>query len=290
MSEMNVKDIVQNDNSRAVYHPEELNQLMGSMQEHGLLEPIGVRKTGKGKYEVIFGNRRLMAAQKLGWATIPAIVVTADDKQAQLYNLIENLQRKDLTSGEEGRSFLKLREMGLTDSEIAARLGVSLSRVKNSIAIYQAVPLEIQKKVVPTIQGSKKGTVTAKTAVFITDLVRSHSLPRAKANELYEKSMQDGFSAKNVQLVSKLLGEGFDVDEAIEQSEAAKSVGINVMIDKYHAQRLEKKYNKGIANIIYQKLFADPELKLLHNKKTRKKELVKARDSAKKLRSVRASA
>jgi ParB/RepB/Spo0J family partition protein len=287
MEEINVKEIVQKENSRAVYHPEELNQLMGSMQEHGLLEPIGVRKVGR-KYEVVFGNRRLMAAAKLGWAKIPAILIDADDKKAQIFNLIENIQRKDITTAEEGRAFNSLKEMGLQESEIAARVGVALSRVKNAIAVYKNVPEELQKKVVPTLAGAKKGQVTASTAVFISELVKDGDLPKAKAKEVYEKAMQDGFSADNVRLLGRLVKKGIDVDEAIELADQVKAVGVTVMVNKYHAQKLEKKYGKAIGTIVYEKLMSDSELKLIRSRRTRADRSAKAKKLSK-TRSVLAS-
>jgi ParB/RepB/Spo0J family partition protein len=283
--EVNVRDVVQNENSRAVYNPEELNQLMGSIQENGLLEPIGVRAIAKGKYEVVYGNRRFLAIKKLGWAKIEAKVVEADDQQLLVLNMIENLQRKDLTSMEEGLAFSKLKEeFGLTESEIAARVGVGLTRVKNSIEVHKNIPEEFAKKIVPTLSGKKKGRLTASNAVILNEISKSYKLTKSQTRNLFDRATQDDFAGPNVRLFGKLLSKGLDPDTALKATTDARSVEIVVMIEKKHAEKLERKYSRSIRTIVYEKLLMDAELKLIHSKAKRAKHIGKGEPAPKRQR------
>ncbi len=127
---MNIKtidlDLIdQNENSRVVYKRGDLAELMLSMKEAGLLQPVGVKKTGD-RYEAVFGNRRIMAAKKLGWTEIQAHIVDAKtDNDRDILNLIENIKRKNTTLAEDGRVFSNLLHRGLTIKEICARVGIT---------------------------------------------------------------------------------------------------------------------------------------------------------------------
>src|SRR5690606_21208521 len=98
--EIDIRAIKQGDNSRMSYGHIEMAKLMQSMKHEGLLHPIGVRKDGNG-FVVIYGNRRLLAAQKLGWKTIAATELEDTGEADELFkNLNENMHRKDVSLAE----------------------------------------------------------------------------------------------------------------------------------------------------------------------------------------------
>lgn len=110
-------------------------ELSESIKEHGVIQPIIVRKIDD-KFEIIAGERRYKASVMAGKTTIPAIVVDLNDKESSEIALIENVQRKDLTPIEEAISYRKIFDMGnITQEELATRLGVSQSTIANKMRL-----------------------------------------------------------------------------------------------------------------------------------------------------------
>lgn len=106
-----------------------LADLARSIEEHGLLQPVVVRRVGD-SYQLLLGERRLRACERLGWKRIPAIVRDMDDRDAAVVALIENLQREDLDLAEEIEAVRRLRDdFGLTQMQIAQLLGLNQSTV-----------------------------------------------------------------------------------------------------------------------------------------------------------------
>lgn len=125
---------------RVEFDEDDLDELAQSIAQHGVLQPIVVRKTDVG-YELIVGERRLRACRRLGLTTIPAIVRDYGDKQAAELALIENLQRKDLRLFEEAEGYRRLLdEFGLTQDELATRLGKTQSTIANKLRLLKLPP------------------------------------------------------------------------------------------------------------------------------------------------------
>ena len=125
---------------RVEFDEEDLDELAQSIAQHGVLQPVVVRKTEMG-YELIVGERRLRACRRLGLTTIPAIVRDYGDKQAAELALIENLQRKDLRLFEEAEGYKRLLdEFGLTQEELAGRLGKTQSSIANKLRLLRLPP------------------------------------------------------------------------------------------------------------------------------------------------------
>jgi ParB family chromosome partitioning protein len=120
---------------RSVFDDERIEELAQTIKTHGVIQPIVVRVRG-GKFEIIAGERRYRAVQKLGWATIPAIIKDFNDAQAASIALIENLQREGLTAIEEAVAYHKLIELhNLTQESLAQRLGKSQSTIANKLRL-----------------------------------------------------------------------------------------------------------------------------------------------------------
>lgn len=132
---------------RRTFTEAELAELEASLRANGLLQPITVRPTGKGKWELVAGERRLRAATKLGWTEIPALVRDFDDRAMLTLALVENLQRSDLNALEEAEGYQRLiDEFGLTQQQVAEAVGKDRTTITNLIRIL-ALPTRIRAMV-----------------------------------------------------------------------------------------------------------------------------------------------
>ncbi len=119
-----------------------LHDLADSIREHGLIQPLTVRRLGSGYYQIIAGERRWRAAKLAGLTQVPAVIIEADDRKVLELGLIENLQREDLNPMEEADGYLALKEeFGLTQEEIAQRMGRSRPAIANALRLTALPPL-----------------------------------------------------------------------------------------------------------------------------------------------------
>ena len=131
---------------RSSLSEEALGELVASIREHGLLQPLVVRSRDAG-WEIVAGERRWRALKLLGWKNAPVIVRDLTDEQMLLVALVENLQREDLSALEEARSYQQLAdEFGLTQQKIAARVGKDRSTVANAMRLL-TLPGAVQEMV-----------------------------------------------------------------------------------------------------------------------------------------------
>lgn len=137
---------------RREFDDSEIDTLCESLREHGLIQPIVVRRAGD-RYQLIAGERRLRAAIKAGWAEIPAHVREVDERQLAELAIVENLQRKDLNALEKAASFQQyLERYQCTQEELAGRLKLDRSTVANMIRLLE-LPGAVQDAV-------RKGEIT----------------------------------------------------------------------------------------------------------------------------------
>src|SRR5438309_1171497 len=152
----------------------ELEELASSVKAKGVLQPILVRRLGDGGYEVIAGERRWRAAKLAGLKKIPAIVRLATDAESMEMALIENLQRKDLNAMEAARAYQRLmKEFGLTQDEMAGRLGKDRSSIANTVRLT-SLHAEIQT----WVEEEQLSLGHAKVLVAIKDPDRQVTLAR----------------------------------------------------------------------------------------------------------------
>ena len=122
---------------RKIFREEALQDLADSIRQHGILQPLSVRRSGTG-YELIAGERRLRAAQIAGLGEIPCIVMTMDDKESGLAAMVENLQRQDLDFIEEARGIQSLMDKwAISQEQTAKMLGKSQSAVANKLRLLK---------------------------------------------------------------------------------------------------------------------------------------------------------
>lgn len=125
---------------RRFFETEGLGELADSIKEHGILQPLSVRR-GSGGYELISGERRLRAAKLAGLTEVPCILITADHESSSLLALVENLQRKDLDFIEEATALSRLiSNYHLSQEEAARKIGKSQSAVANKLRLLRLSP------------------------------------------------------------------------------------------------------------------------------------------------------
>ena len=122
---------------RKVFQEDALSELADSIRQHGILQPLSVRRMGTG-YELIAGERRLRAAQMAHLSEIPCIVMNMDDKESSLAAMVENLQRQDLDFAEEARGISRLMsDWNMSQEQIARMLGKSQSAIANKLRLLK---------------------------------------------------------------------------------------------------------------------------------------------------------
>lgn len=174
---------------RKDFDPHQLKELRESLSSSGLLQPVTVRRAAEGgeSYELIAGERRLRAAQELGWTTISAVVKDLDDRELLALALIENLQRTDLNPIEEAEGYDRLvKEFGHTHQTVGAMVGRDRSTVANMLRILQ-LPAPVRQMV-------RDGALTvghARPLLGLSD--------ETKIVELARETVKKGLSARDIE-------------------------------------------------------------------------------------------
>ena len=174
---------------RKTFDEESLNELAASIKEHGVFQPIIVKKSIKG-YEIIAGERRFRASQLAGKETIPAIVREFSDTQMMEIALLENLQREDLNPIEEAEAYKNLMlNLNLTQEELAKRVGKSRSYITNILGI-----LSLPDTTKNLVKENKLSLGHAKILSKLED--------KEKINELTDKIMTEELSVRDLETIA----------------------------------------------------------------------------------------
>ena len=170
---------------RKAFDQDALASLADSIAAHGVLQPILVRQVAPERYAIIAGERRWRAAKLAGLSEIPALVVEMDERTAAEVALIENIQREDLNPIEEAEGFATLAaEYGMTQEEIATRVGRSRSAVANAMRLLD-LPKEVRAMVIA-------GSLSAGHARALLGLLRKDAmLPLAEKTVALELSVRE---------------------------------------------------------------------------------------------------
>ena len=177
---------------RTRFDDESLQELADSITQHGIIQPLTVRKLSSGYYQIIAGERRWRAARLAGLQEVPVIVIEADDRKAAELAMIENLQREDLNPMEEAAGFQSLIESyHMTQEEAAQRVGKSRSAVTNALRLLGLTP-SVRKLV-------EEGKLSAGHARALVPL--SPSLQESAANAI----VSGGLSVRQTEALVKRL-------------------------------------------------------------------------------------
>ena len=154
-----------------------LDELITSIRENGLLQPLLVRPVSRGGWEVVAGERRWRAVSELGWSHVPAVVREVDDRTTLVLALIENLQREELTPLDEAHAYKRLvDEFGLTQTQVAQRVGRDRSTVTNTLRL-----LGLPEPVLALLAAGKITAGHARPLLSLQDEDRVVRLARAAA-------------------------------------------------------------------------------------------------------------
>ncbi len=191
LQEIEVKLIADNRfQPRQAYDESRLDELVSSIKEKGLIQPIVVRKAVSG-YEVVAGERRLRAARKLGLIKVPVVVRDVSDKEALVLALVENIQREELNPVEKAETYRRLiDEFGYTQEEVAHSVGKDRVTVSNLLRL-----LKLPKEV---LQGLFDGKISEGHARAILSVENDNSKIL-----LYLEAVKKGFSVREVELRAK---------------------------------------------------------------------------------------
>ena len=241
-NKLSINEIIPNKlQPRKNFDQENLNELSNSIKERGIIQPIIVRKSKKdsSKYEIIAGERRRLAAQKVGLHNVPVVITEADDLKSLEFAIVENVQRHDLNPLEEAQGYKRLiDEFSYDQEKVSKFIGKSRSYITNSLRLLN-LPQEVlnfvdQKKLTA---GHAKILVGLENAVFL-------------ANKIIEKKL----SVRQAENLVKVLRKSKkikmrNIDPNIEELEKSISekIGLNVSIKN-------TKNNKGVISFFYKEL------------------------------------
>ena len=238
----NISDLSPNKfQPRTYFNETKLEELANSIKKNGIIQPIAVRedKVDPGRYEIIAGERRWIAAQKAGLHDVPIIILDLDDNEALEVAIVENIQRDDLNSIEEAKAYQRLsEEFGYDHEKIAHFMSKSRSHISNTLRLL-TLPTDVIAMV-------EEGDLTAGQARPLIGIASASSI----AEEIVAKKL----SARSVELLvrnkkdpQKIGSNKIDSNIINEQKKIQDNLGLNVSIKN-------KKNNSGQITIIYKNL------------------------------------
>ena len=193
------------DQPRKHFDKEALEELANSISENGLLQPIIVREYLGGRYQIIAGERRFRASKIAGLSEIPVIIMDKDDRKAAEIALIENIQREDLNPVEEAMAFSSLmKEYGLTQEELSARVGKSRSAIANTVRL-----LDLPEEVLNMVAAGEISAGHGRTLLGVT--IRENMILLAK------RIVEFDLSVRQLEEAVKVINKPISVDEEPEE-------------------------------------------------------------------------
>lgn len=217
---------------RKKFDAEAIAELADSIREHGLIQPITVRRLASGYYQIIAGERRWRASKEAGLTEVPVNIIEADDKKVMELGLIENLQREDLNPMEEANGYKVLMdEYGLTQEEVAQRMGKSRPAVANALRLLNlpdAVRFLLEEGQLSA--GHAKAILTA---------------PAGEAQKkLAQKVVAEGLSVRETEALAKRLSKPAKEEKAAEAAEEKEDFALYY---KDLSQQLSQKFGRKVA-------------------------------------------
>ena len=237
-----IKDLTRNKfQPRRQFARESLEELTNSIKEQGVIQPIVVRpnKSSEGKYEIIAGERRWLAAQNAGLHEIPVVILNVDDVKSLEFAIVENVQRQDLNPIEEARGYQRLVEdFNYNQEKLSKFIGKSRSYIANSLRLL-SLPQEVHLMVEQgnLSAGHARSLIGLNTSVDIARKIIQKKLS-VRQSEILARQFRD----KKFKLISKK-----DSNVLAVQKDLEEKTGLSVSINN-------KKNNSGTISFEYQDL------------------------------------
>lgn len=235
------KIIAKKDQPRKEFELEQLEELAKSIETHGVIQPIILRKN-KNKYQIVAGERRFRASKIAGKKQIPSIIIEIDDESAAKFALIENIQREDLNPIEEANAYKRLMdEFGLKQNELAESVGKSRAYITNALRL-----LNLESNIIEYISNGQLSPGHGKALLGVKDKKEQLELAnKIISNELNvretEKRVKE--SKKDVKKDSKKKRQSKDPHTISLEEEMMRSLGTKVnLIDGNKVGKIEIEY------------------------------------------------
>lgn len=211
---------------RARFDDQAIQELATSIRDRGVLQPILLRTTARGRYEIIAGERRLRASRLAGLERIPALVKEANDSESLVLAIVENVLRADLTALEEARAYQALMaEFSLTQDEVARRVGKSRPAVTNTLRLLQ-LPSEAQRDL-------EEGRITAGHARALL-AAPTEAAQTALGREIVTRGLTVRDTERAVARARSRPDSGGDPDLRRLESDLSRALGTKVSV---HARK-----------------------------------------------------
>lgn len=239
--QVRLEDIIPNRfQPRLAFDEDGLKELSESIKQHGIIQPLVLRKLGN-KYEIIAGERRYKAATMAGLQTVPCIISDIDDNQSAEIALVENIQRRNLTPIEEAKSYKNLLDRGyLTQTELADKMGVSQSSIANKLRL-----LNLADEVQEALLQEKISERHARSLL---------ALPKDEQIEWLKKILSKRLTVRQLDLeIKKAKGDGWqdiplvkennDINKVIENAQDIKPISSSPIVTE--EKKDESSFNIG---------------------------------------------
>ena len=225
-----------------------LEGLISSIRENGLLQPVVVRPIKDGGWEVVAGERRFRAVQELGWTSVPVVVREVDDRTMLVLALIENLQREDLNPLDEARAYRRLvDEFGLTQSQVAERVGRDRSTVANTMRLL-GLPDAVHKLVIAgsISAGHARALLGLDDEARVIELANAAAKNGLSVREVEQRVRQRRDTAKPMKPGAKTSGTSSAYAARAEQAlSRALGTSVRVKLDGASKGKIEVPFRNG---------------------------------------------
>ena len=224
-----IHDIMPNINQpRKTFNEEKIEELAASIKEHGIIQPIVVRKHGKG-YEIVAGERRWRAAMKAELSQVPCLIRELDDEQNMLIAIIENMQREDLNPIEEAEGLRQMTDtFGMTQEQVSKSVGKSRPYITNAMRL-----LKLPEYIKESIADGRLSAGHGRTLITLKN--------EDERKSLWEKILNEGLSVRDTEKLAamedkpkkrKSATKRKDPDLSRVEEELKESLGTKVTINK----------------------------------------------------------
>ena len=250
--EVSLDDIIPNRfQPRLAFDEQALNELAKSIRQHGIIQPLVLRKIGD-KYEIIAGERRYKASYIAGLSKVPAVIINLDDNESAEVAIVENIQRKNLSPIEEAKSYKKLLDRGyLTQDQLATRMGKTQATISNKLRL-----LNLSEEVQDALLNNRISERHARSLLKIDD--------KKQQVELLDTIIDQRLNVRDTEdLINKKINdeEIYDIENISPsyEFESNKPIDFNTFFDISEENKEETVENENLDNLLKEPIKKDKD-------------------------------